>query len=103
MSQKVTGTELISALEKSCKKLHKLFIPDSPRQESVANALVEHYDGDTLIGALELYVKSKPGPFLMFDFAIESRVYVETIKKEQASINKFRDLVKQTQERLAEE
>lgn len=103
MNQTITGIELINVFEKSCNKSHKLFIPDSPRQDAVADALVKHYDSELLIKAIEQYVKSKPGPFLLFDFAVDSRSFIDNVKKEQASINKFRDLVKETQQRMAGE
>lgn len=103
MSQKITGTELINVFKKCCDTSHKLFIPDSPRQESVADALVEHYDADIITQAVKRYVASKPGPFLVFDFAVDSRTYVEIVKKEQASVNKFKDIVQETKKRLAEE
>lgn len=103
MSQKITGTELISVFKKFCDTSHKLFIPDSPRQESVADALVEHYDGEILKQAVRKYVSHKPGPFLIFDFAVDSRTYVDIVKKEQASVSKFKDIVQETKKRLAEE
>lgn len=103
MSQKITGTELINVFKKCCDISHKLFIPDSPRQESVADALVEHYDADIITQAVKRYVASKPGPFLVFDFAVDSRTYVEIVKKERASVNKFKDIVQETKKRLAEE
>jgi len=103
VSQKITGTELINVFKKCCDTSHKLFIPDSPRQESVADALVEHYNADIITQAVKRYVASKPGPFLVFDFAVDSRTYVEIVKKEQASVNKFKDIVQETKKRLAEE
>lgn len=103
MNQKITGIELIGIFKESCDRSHKLFIPDSPRQEAVANALAEHYDGELLQSAIIRYIINKPGPFLIFDFAIDSRAYIEIVKKERTSVNKFKDIVQETKKRLAEE
>jgi hypothetical protein len=97
----LTGKELIEIFRKSCEKSHKLFIPDSPRQESVADALATHYDSELLEKAVELYVKKNHGPFLIFDFAIESRTIVDKVKFEEEAKNRFRNLVKETHDRLA--
>jgi hypothetical protein len=97
----LTGKELIEIFKKSCEKSHKLLIPDSPRQESVADALATHYDSELLEKAVELYVKKNHGPFLIFDFAIESRTIVDKVKFEEEAKNRFRNLVKETHDRLA--
>lgn len=97
----LTGKELIEIFKKSCEKSHKLFIPDSPRQESVADALAAHYDSELLEKAVEFYVKKNQGPFLIFDFAIESRTIVDKVKFEEEAKNRFRNLVRETHDRLA--
>lgn len=97
----LTGKELIEIFKKSCEKSHKLFIPDSPRQESVADALATHYDSELLEKAVEFYVKKNQGPFLIFDFAIESRTIVDKVKFEEEAKNRFRNLVRETHDRLA--
>jgi hypothetical protein len=99
----ITGEELIGIFKKSCEKSNKLFIPDSPRQEAVAEALAKHYDGDNLTKAIAFYVKSRPGPFLVFDFAVESKAMVDKIKFEEQASNRFKEIVKQTQERMENE
>jgi hypothetical protein len=99
----VTGLELIKFFKESCKKSNKLFIPDSPRQESVADALAEFYKKEELFSAVQLFIKSKTGPFLVFDFAIESRSYVDKTKFESKSVNAFKDIVEQTKKRMESE
>ena len=99
----VTGQELISFFKESCKKSNKLFIPDSPRQESVADALAEFYKKEELFDAVKLFIKSKTGPFLVFDFAIESRSYVDKTKFESKSVNAFKEIVEQTKKRMESE
>lgn len=99
----VTGLELIKFFKESCKKSNKLFIPDSPRQESVADALVEFYKKEELFNAVQLFIKSKTGPFLVFDFAIESRSYVDKTKFESKSVNAFKEIVEQTKKRMESE
>jgi hypothetical protein len=103
VKKQITGQELIQCLKESCKKSGKLFIPDSPRQEAVADALTEHYDGDLLMDTVEYFVKSKSGPFLMFDFAIESKKFTEKVKTEKESKEKFRQIVRETHERMVNE
>ena len=99
----LTGNELIKTFKDLCEKSSKLFIPDSPRQESVADALVQHYDDDLLIKSLEFYVSSNNGPFLMFDFAIVSRNVFEKVKFEEEAKNRFRNLVRETHDRMVSE
>lgn len=93
----------MECLKESCKKSGKLFIPDSPRQEDVANALAEHYDGELLLETIPYFVKSKSGPFLMFDFAIESKKFTDKVKQEKESKNKFMQIVKETHDRMVNE
>lgn len=99
----VTGLELIKFFKESCKKSNKLFIPDSPRQESVADALAEFYKKEELFNAVQLFIKSKTGPFLVFDFAIESRSYVDKTKFESKSVNSFKEIVEKTKKRMESE
>lgn len=99
----VTGLELIKFFKESCKKSNKLFIPDSPREESVADALAEFYKKEELFNAVQLFIKSKTGPFLVFDFAIESRAYVDKTKFESKSVNAFKEIVEQTKKRMESE
>lgn len=103
MKEKATGQELINYFRQSCGKSSKLFIPDSPRQDDVADALAEHYDGDVLYEAIDYFIKSRGGPFLIFDFAIESKKITEKVKKEKESRERFRQIVKETHDRMVNE
>lgn len=80
-----------------------MFIPDSPRQDAVADSLVEHYDISILYDAIDFYVKSRVGPFLLFDFAIESKKITDKVKKEKESRDKFRQIMKDTHDRMVNE
>ena len=75
-------------------------MPDSPRQDDIAESLAKHYDSDLLVKAVEWYVENRPGPFLIFDFAIESREMVERVKHESEAKAKFKDIVEQTRQRM---
>jgi hypothetical protein len=99
----VTGQELIKHFKESCRKLNKLFIPDSPRQEAVADALAEFYSKNDLFTAVDLFIKSKTGPFLIFDFAIESKSYVDKSKFESKAVDNFNAIVEQTRKRMESE
>ena len=90
-------------MQQSCKNSHKLFIPDSPRQEAVAEALVDHYDGEVLVDAIDQFVKSKNGPFLLFDFAIESKKITDKVKQEKQSKDKFMQIMRDTHDRMVKE
>lgn len=90
----------IEQLKNCCKIYHKLFIPDSPRQEAVAESLLSFYDRDILFQAIDVFVKSNPGPFLVFDFAIQSKKYTDKVVFDSKSINKFKDIVNQTKKRM---
>jgi hypothetical protein len=100
MKESLTGQEMIEFFKTCSEKYSKLFIPDSPRQEDVANSLIKHYDSDLLKQAIEWYIKAEPGPFLVFDFAIRSRDFVEKVKYENESINRFKQIVADTKKRL---
>lgn len=99
----ITGIELIEYFKSLCDKYRKLFIPDSPRQEAVADALAEHYDTEYLKKAVDVFIKTKHGPFLVFDFAIESRSLIDKVKFEEEAKNRFKNLVKETHDRMANE
>lgn len=103
MKKKATAQELVECLKESCKQSNKLFIPDSPRQEAVAEALAEHYDGDLLLETIKYFVKSRSGPFLMFDFAVESKKFTEKVKQEKESKERFLQIVKDTHDRMVKE
>lgn len=93
----------MECLKESCKKSGKLFIPDSPREDAVAKALAEHYDGELLLETIPHFVKAKSGPFLVFDFAIESKKFTDKVKQEKESKQKFMQIVKDTHERMVNE
>ena len=63
----------------------------------------EFYKKEELFDAVKLFIKSKTGPFLVFDFAIESRSYVDKTKFESKSVNAFKEIVEQTKKRMESE
>jgi hypothetical protein len=97
---RVTGQSLIDLFKSYSEKSHKLFIPDSPRQEQVADSLAHHYDGELLEKAVRWYIDNRPGPFLVFDFAVESRDLVEKVKYENEAKARFQDIVAETRKRM---
>ena len=96
----LTGQELIEHFRNCCEKQNKLFIPDSPRQEAVAEALAKFYNSEILLKACDLFIKSNNGPFIIFDFAIQSKTYADKIQFDSKSSEKFKDVVKQTKLRM---
>lgn len=96
----LTGSTLITLFSDYSQKSHKLFIPDNPRQTEIADSLVKHYDHDLLEKAVKWYIDNRDGPFLIFDFAIESRNIVEKVKFEFEAKNRFEDIVAETRRRL---
>lgn len=99
---KATGEQTIQHFKDCCKKQSKLFIPDSPRQEAVADALAEFYDKDLLFNAIEYFIKSRTGPFLVFDFAVESKSYTDRVMFDNKSNMKFQEILEETRKRMAE-
>lgn len=97
---KITGSDLIALFSSYSQKSHKLFIPDNPREIDIANSLVRHYDTEVLERAVKWYIDNRPGPFLVFDFALESRQIVEKIKYESEAKVRFQDIVAETRKRL---
>lgn len=99
---KATGEQTIQHFKDCCKKQSKLFIPDSPRQEAVAHALSDFYEQDVLFKAIEYFIKSRTGPFLVFDFAVESKSYTDRVVLDTRSNNKFQEILEETRKRMAE-
>lgn len=100
---KLTGPELIELFKDYSEKSHKLFIPDTLRQEPVADSLVSHYDGHLLEKAVKWFIDNNTGPFLVFDFAVQSRDIVEKVKYEESSFQKFKGIVEETRKRMESE
>lgn len=100
MSNNLTGPSLIQLFKDYSESTHKLFIPDPPREDAVADSLCKHYDGELLERAIKWYVDNNPGPFLVFDFAIESRSLVEKVRFEKQSVDRFKDIVQETRKRM---
>jgi hypothetical protein len=92
----LTGSDVVEVFKIYCKEYSKLFVPDSPRQDEVADSLANHYDSDTLLDAIKWYIEKEDGPMLVFDFALKSRDYVEKVKKEKASVDRFKQTVAET-------
>lgn len=99
----ITGQDLIKHFKECCEKQNKLFIPDSPRQEAVADSLVSFYKEDNLRLGVESFIKNKTGPFLIFDFAVESRSFVEKAEFNKQSVDKFKSIVQETKKRMESE
>ena len=99
----ITGHDFIDAFKAYCESENKLFIPDSPRQDDIANSLVKHYNSDDLLDAIKWCIKSEQGPFLVFDFALKSRDYIDKVKREKNSVNRFKQVVADTRKLLEDE
>lgn len=102
MSKNLTGLELIQLFKDYSESTHKLFIPDPPRQEMIADSLCKHYDSELLQKAVKWYIDINIGPFLIFDFAVESRSLVEKVRFEKISTDRFKDIVNETRKRMEE-
>lgn len=100
---KATGEQTIQHFQKLCDKYAKLFIPDSPRQEEVAKALATFYEEDVLFKAIENFIKSRSGPFLVFDFAVESRTFTDRVLFDTKSESRFQQIVEETRKRMSDE
>jgi hypothetical protein len=92
----ITGTDVVAVFKHICADNKKLFIPDSPRQDEIAESLASHYDGDDLLDAIKLFIASDPGPILVFDFAVKSRDFVSKVQKEKALVERFKQTVADT-------
>lgn len=100
---KATGEQTIQHFQDCCKKHSKLFIPDSPRQEPVAKAISEFYDSEILFKAIESFVKGRTGPVLVFDFAIESKTYIDRVQFNNKSDIRFKEILDETRKRMTDE
>lgn len=100
MQKKPTGQIILQHFVDCCQKKNKLFVPDSPRQEQVSDAIAAFYEYDILIDAIDEYIKVNPGPFILFDFAIQSKKYIDHVTTEKKSRNNFTSMVQQTKKRM---
>jgi len=100
MQSALTGQEVLQHFISCCKKRSKLFVPDSPRQEQVCDALGDFYEIDILFDAIDEYVKVNPGPFIIFDFAVQSKKYIDHVINEKKSRDSFLFMVKETKKRM---
>lgn len=100
MQSALTGQEVLQHFISCCKKRSKLFVPDSPRQEQVCDALGDFYEIDILFDAIDEYIKVNPGPFIVFDFAVQSKKYIDHVMNEKKSRDSFLFMVKETKKRM---
>jgi hypothetical protein len=100
MQNALTGQEVLQHFISCCKKRSKLFVPDTPRQEQVCDALGDFYEIDILFDAIDEYIKVNPGPFVVFDFAVQSKKYIDHIINEKKSRESFLFMVKETKKRM---
>jgi len=100
MQSALTGQEVLQHFISCCKKRSKLFVPDTPRQEQVCDALGDFYEIDILFDAIDEYVKVNPGPFIVFDFAVQSKKYIDHVILEKKSRDNFIFMVKETKKRM---
>lgn len=100
---KVTGEQTIQHFQDCCKKYNKLFIPDSPRQEAVAKAIADFYESELLFKAIESFIKTRTGPFLVFDFAVESKSFIDRVVFDGKSESKFQAILEETRKRMTDE
>lgn len=100
MQSALTGQEVLQHFISCCRKRSKLFVPDSPRQEQVCDALGDFYEIDILFDAIDEYVKVNPGPFIIFDFAVQSKKYIDHVITEKKSRDSFLFMVKETKKRM---
>ena len=100
MSENLTGPEVMQHFVSCCKKRSKLFVPDSPRQEQVCDALADFYNREVLFDAIDEFTKVNPGPFIVFDFAVQSKKYIDHVILEKKSRDKFISIVQETKRRM---
>jgi hypothetical protein len=56
-----------------------------------------------LFKAIESFVKTRTGPVLVFDFAIESKTYIDKVQFNNKSDNRFQEILQETRKRMADE
>jgi len=92
--------ELIGYFEEACDREAVLFVPDSPRQEKVAESLIKfhskHYSLDILKNCVDYYCKVSPKPVTVYEFAITINQVRDKVIKERALIKDFEDKVEAT-------
>jgi hypothetical protein len=91
---------VIKYFKESCEKHSKLFIPDIPREDAVAESLGKYYNSKDLEKAIDWYVNTNKGPFLVFDFAVQSRDIIEKAKYESEAVDRFKQIVEETKRKF---
>lgn len=99
----LSSEEVISRFKALCDKHNRLFIPDPPREDAVAESLGKYYSEQDLVFAMEKFIKSDPGPHLIFDFALRSRDIVEKNSYDKKSEEHFKQVVAQTRKKFENE
>lgn len=96
--------ELIEYFEERCDAEAVLFVPDSPRQEKIAESLIKfhskHYSIETLKKTIDLYCKTAPKPVTVYEFAVSINVFREKVLKEQALVDDFNKTLEATKRRM---
>ena len=95
--------ELVKFFEAEADKQGKLFVPDPPREEKVAKSLLSYTaknsSEEVLLESIKLFIESRTEAVLVFDYAIEARVWREKVETDIASKNKFKKILEQTKKR----
>jgi hypothetical protein len=69
----------------------------------VCDALADFYNREVLFDAIDEFTKANPGPFIIFDFAIQSKKYIDHVTLEKKSRDKFISIVQETKRRMEQE
>jgi hypothetical protein len=66
----------------------------------VCDALADFYNREVLFDAIDEFTKVNPGPFIVFDFAVQSKKYIDHVILEKKSRDKFISIVQETKKRM---
>jgi len=103
MKKKITSTEFLKIFRETCEKYNKMYIPDSPREDAIAVSLMtyhkKNYDIDTLVEALDMYVKELGHkPALLLEFSLVVHDYRQRAIQERRLREEYKHVLKMTEE-----
>lgn len=99
----ISAEDVIEAFKSYCDEYNRLFIPDNPRQDAIAESLSKHYGADDLLMAMKYFVQNDQGPFLLFEFALKSRNIIEKSSFDRKSEQHFKNVVAETRKKIENE
>lgn len=105
MKKKVTSESFLKLFREICEKYNKMCIPDSPREDAISVSLLtyykKNYDINTLIDALDLYIKELGHkPAMLLEFSLVNHEYRDRVIHNRRLEEEFKSTLSNTKRLL---